>query len=120
MVDGRSAQLPSTFYHLHSVSMNSYPPPRKRLGQHFLSDPRILGRIADALAPSSDETVIEIGPGRGALTEFLLARAGRVIAIEIDRELAPRLRERHASNEKLEVIEADVLEVNFGDVARGP
>ena len=100
--------------------MNSFPPPRKRLGQHFLSDPRILGRIADALAPTSDETVIEIGPGRGALTDVLLARAGRVIAIELDRDLAPRLRERHADNRKLEVIEADVLEVDFGDVARGP
>jgi len=100
--------------------MTSYPPPRKRLGQHFLSDPRILGRIVDALAPTKDETVIEIGPGRGALTEMLLARAGRVIAIEIDRDLAPRLRERHAGDTRLEVIEADVLDVNFGEAARGP
>jgi len=97
-----------------------FPPPRKRLGQHFLSDPRILGRIADALAPTRDETVIEIGPGRGALTDALLARAGRVIAIEVDRDLAPRLRERHAGNSTLEVVEADVLEVNFGEVAGGP
>ena len=68
----------------------AFPPVRKSLGQHFLSDPRILARIADALALTSDETVVEIGPGRGGLTEQLLARAGRVIAIEIDRMLAAR------------------------------
>lgn len=100
--------------------MHSFPPPRKRLGQHFLSDPRILGRIADALAPTRDETVIEIGPGRGALTDVLLARAARVIAIELDRDLAPRLRERHASDARLTVIEADVLEVAFASLANGP
>ena len=100
--------------------MSSYPPPRKRLGQHFLSDPRILGRIVDALAPTSAETVIEIGPGRGGLTDELLRRAGRVIAVELDRDLASRLRERHAGDAHLEVIEADVLEVDFGAAANGP
>lgn len=100
--------------------MSAFPPPRKRFGQHFLSDPRILGRIVDALAPTADETVIEIGPGRGALTDILLQRAGRVIAIEIDRELAPRLRERHAANSRLTVIEDDVLKVDFGAVSGGP
>ena len=96
------------------------PPPRKRFGQHFLTDPRILGRIVDALAPTAAETVIEIGPGRGALTEMLLQRAARVIAIEIDRDLAPLLRERHAGNDRLTVIENDVLKVDFGAVAGGP
>lgn len=100
--------------------MSAFPPPRKRFGQHFLSDPRILGRIVDALAPTADETVIEIGPGRGALTDILLQRAGRVIAIEIDRELAPRLRERHAANSRLTVMEDDVLKVDFGAVSGGP
>lgn len=98
----------------------SYPAPRKRFGQHFLTDPRILGRIADTLTIGADETVIEIGPGRGALTDVLLARAGRVIAIEIDRDLAPMLRERHADNVALTVIEDDVLNVDFGAVAGGP
>lgn len=105
---------------LISLPMSSYPPPRKRLGQHFLSDPRILGRIVDALAPTSAETVIEIGPGRGGLTDELLRRAGRVIAVELDRDLASRLRERHAGDAHLEVIEADVLEVDFGAAANGP
>ncbi|HET6702275.1 MAG TPA: 16S rRNA (adenine(1518)-N(6)/adenine(1519)-N(6))-dimethyltransferase RsmA [Gemmatimonadaceae bacterium] len=92
---------------------------RKSLGQHFLSDPRILARIADALALAPDETVVEIGPGRGALTEQLLARAGRVIAIEVDRMLAARLRERYAGEPRLDIVERDVLETNLGVLAGG-
>ncbi len=95
----------------------AFPPVRKSLGQHFLSDPRILARIADALDLRSDETVIEIGPGRGGLTEQLLSRAGRVIAIEVDRMLAARLRERHAGDPRLDVVERDVLETNLGVLA---
>ena len=97
----------------------AFPPVRKSLGQHFLSDPRILARIADALDPRSDETVIEIGPGRGGLTQELLARAGRVIAIEIDRMLAARLRERYAGDPRLDVVERDVLETDLGVLAGG-
>jgi 16S rRNA (adenine1518-N6/adenine1519-N6)-dimethyltransferase len=97
----------------------AFPPARKSLGQHFLSDPRILKRIADALDPAADETVIEIGPGRGSLTRELLARAGRVIAIEIDRALASKLREQYAGDRRLDVIERDVLETNLGTLAGG-
>lgn len=97
----------------------AFPPPRKSLGQHFLSDPRILGRIADALAPGPAETVIEIGPGRGGLTKELLQRAGRVIAIEIDRALAAQLRSRYADEPRLDIIERDVLETNLGALAGG-
>jgi len=93
------------------------PPVRKSLGQHFLSDPRILARIADALDLASGETVVEIGPGRGGLTDELLKRAGRVIAIEIDRMLAARLRERHAGDPRLDIVERDVLETNLGGLA---
>ena len=96
------------------------PPPRKRLGQHFLSDPRILSRIADSLELTGGETVVEIGPGRGALTDILVQRAGRVIAIEIDRALAERLRVQHAANARVTVIEKDVLEVDLAAVAEGP
>ena len=96
------------------------PPPRKRLGQHFLTDPRILSRIADALDLQGSETVVEIGPGRGALTEILVARAGRVIAIEIDRTLAARLRARHADDPRVTVIEQDVLAVDLPSAAGGP
>ena len=91
--------------------------PKKRLGQHFLTDPRILARIADALNLTGDETVIEIGPGRGALTEALLARAGRVVAVELDRDLAARLREAYAENPRLSVVAADVLDVRLADLA---
>jgi 16S rRNA (adenine1518-N6/adenine1519-N6)-dimethyltransferase len=96
------------------------PPPRRSLGQHFLTDPRILSRIADAVALRDDETVIEIGPGRGALTEHLLRRAGRVIAVEVDRALAALLRERWAGEPRLTIVERDVLEVQLGELAGGP
>jgi 16S rRNA (adenine1518-N6/adenine1519-N6)-dimethyltransferase len=95
------------------------PPVRKSLGQHFLTDPRILARIADAVALGPDETVVEIGPGRGSLTDALLARAARVVAIEIDRKLVELLREKYAQEPRLTIIEADVLDVNLGEVAGG-
>jgi 16S rRNA (adenine1518-N6/adenine1519-N6)-dimethyltransferase len=98
----------------------SYPKPRKWLGQHFLTDPRILGRIADVLEITKSDTVVEIGPGRGALTEQLLARAGRVVAIEIDRDLAGLLREKYSGDERVTIVESDVLDVNLGDAAGGP
>ncbi|WKW12417.1 16S rRNA (adenine(1518)-N(6)/adenine(1519)-N(6))-dimethyltransferase RsmA [Pseudogemmatithrix spongiicola] len=100
--------------------MSALPRPKKRLGQHFLTDPRLLGRIADALACTREDTVIEIGPGRGALTEHLLQRAGRVIAIELDRELAPILRERWKDEPRFTLIEGDVLEQDLGALAGGP
>lgn len=95
------------------------PPVRKSLGQHFLSDRRILERIADALAPTSDDTVVEIGSGHGTLTEILRERAGRVIAIEYDRALARLLRDKYA-HENVTVVEADVLSVDLPAVAGGP
>ncbi len=67
---------------------------KRRLGQHFLTDPRLLGRIADALGATRDDTVLEIGPGPGGLTAALVERAGRLVAIEKDRELVPELRAR--------------------------
>jgi 16S rRNA (adenine1518-N6/adenine1519-N6)-dimethyltransferase len=96
------------------------PPIRKSLGQHFLADPRILARIADAVALAPDETVVEIGPGRGSLTDALLARAARVVAVEVDRKLAELLREKYASEPRITIVEADVLEVNLGELAGGP
>jgi len=81
----------------------------RRLGQHFLSDPAILARIADALDPQPGETVVEIGPGRGALTDVLLARGLKVIAIEKDRGLAAAL----GTRENLTVVTGDALKVNW-------
>jgi 16S rRNA (adenine1518-N6/adenine1519-N6)-dimethyltransferase len=96
------------------------PPPRKRLGQHFLQDARALQAIVDALGPLEGRTVVEIGPGRGALTERLVARAARVIAIELDRVLAAHLRVRYGDRPAVTIVEADVLDVPLGEVAGGP
>lgn len=100
--------------------MTALPRAKKRFGQHFLTDPRILSRIAEGLAIAATDTVIEIGPGRGALTEALLGRAGRVIAIEVDRDLVPILRSRWADDPRLTVVEGDVLEQDLGALAGGP
>jgi len=100
------------------VARGKHPPVRKSLGQHFLSDPRILGRIVDALGPHPDETVVEIGPGRGGLTELLRHRAKRVIAIEVDRALAGMLRDKYAGT-NVEIVEADVLETSLHALVGG-
>ena len=71
---------------------------KKSLGQNFLVDERVAARIVRALAPRADETVIEVGPGRGALTTRLVEQAGRVVAIELDRELAQALRARFGAD----------------------
>lgn len=83
---------------------------KRRLGQHFLTDPRLLARIADALEAGPQDVVLEVGPGMGGLTAPLLARAGRVIAVEKDRELIPILRERFPN---LNLIEGDALELDW-------
>lgn len=90
---------------------------RPRLGQHFLRDRRILGRLAASLPISPGSLVVEIGPGRGALTEHLLARGARVVALEIDEGLAVDLRDKYAGSEGLEVLVADVLDVDFAEIA---
>lgn len=96
------------------------PPIRKSLGQHFLTDRSILSRIVDGLAPAKDETVVEIGPGRGALTDFLRDRAKLVVAIEVDAMLAERLIERYRGDERVRIVENDVLKVDLAKVAGGP
>jgi 16S rRNA (adenine1518-N6/adenine1519-N6)-dimethyltransferase len=83
--------------------------PRKRFGQHFLTDTAVLDAIVGAIDPKPGQALIEIGPGLGALTQPLLERCGRLTVIELDRDLAARLRK----NPALEVIEADVLTVDF-------
>jgi 16S rRNA (adenine1518-N6/adenine1519-N6)-dimethyltransferase len=89
--------------------------PRKRFGQHFLHDPRVLARIVDAIAPAPGEFIVEIGPGEGALTAPLLARAKRMDAIELDRDLAARLRGMPG----LTVHEGDALEFDFARLPAG-
>ena len=89
------------------------PYPSKRLGQHFLRDQRTIHRIIDALAPKPDETIIEIGPGTGALTSILVERAGRVVTVEFDNKLEPLLRERFASFGNFKLVMADALTVDL-------
>jgi 16S rRNA (adenine1518-N6/adenine1519-N6)-dimethyltransferase len=83
--------------------------PRKSLGQHFLTDRRVLQRILAAAALSPADTVIEVGAGKGVLTQALAAAAGRVIAVEIDEALCARLRSRLAAFPSVEPVCADIL-----------
>jgi 16S rRNA (adenine1518-N6/adenine1519-N6)-dimethyltransferase len=94
--------------------------PRKRFGQHFLTDPRILDRIVGALELDGSETVIEVGPGRGTLTDRLAAKCRKLIAIEIDRDLVAQLRQRYADRPHVEILEGDVLKTPFASAAGGP
>ena len=86
---------------------------RKRFGQHFLTDRAIIEGIVDAIHPQAGEPMVEIGPGLAALTQPLVERLGRLHVIELDRDLAVRLRE----HSQLHVIESDVLRVDFTQLA---
>jgi 16S rRNA (adenine1518-N6/adenine1519-N6)-dimethyltransferase len=92
---------------------------KPKLGQNFLVNFQACAAIADALGDLSQRTVVEIGPGRGAITEMLAARARRLIAIELDRELAPLLRERFAHRQQVSILEMDVLDVDFNALREG-
>jgi 16S rRNA (adenine1518-N6/adenine1519-N6)-dimethyltransferase len=91
-------------------------PSRSRLGQNFLRDPQAAERIVAALGDLGGRTVVEIGPGHGAITAGLAARAGHVLAIEVDRELATDLRSRFPTG-RVTVIEQDVLDFDFTGAA---
>ncbi|HEY5545175.1 MAG TPA: 16S rRNA (adenine(1518)-N(6)/adenine(1519)-N(6))-dimethyltransferase RsmA [Gemmatimonadaceae bacterium] len=95
------------------------PRPRKRFGQHFLADPRSLERIVEALAPEPTDTVVEIGPGQGVLTDLLIPRCGRLLAVEIDRDLVRHLKSRYEGQANVEVVEGDALETDWGAMAGG-
>ncbi len=86
---------------------------RQKLGQHFLIKGSILERIAAAACPCPQRLVIEIGPGRGALTAKLLRRADRVVVVEVDASLTEHLRRKFADESGLDVVEADALEIDF-------
>ncbi|HXZ92724.1 MAG TPA: 16S rRNA (adenine(1518)-N(6)/adenine(1519)-N(6))-dimethyltransferase RsmA [Burkholderiales bacterium] len=92
--------------------------PRKRFGQHFLHDRRILERIVEAIGPQRTDAIVEIGPGEGALTRLLLERVERLEAIEIDRDLAARLRAEFPP-ERLAVHCADALRFDFSACPAG-
>lgn len=89
---------------------------KPKLGQNFLVDDRARHAIVDALGDVRQRTVIEIGPGRGAITEILASRVGRLIALELDRDLAPALAHRFADQPQVEIVEIDVLKANFASL----
>lgn len=92
---------------------------RPKLGQNFLVSATAQAAIVEALGDISARTVVEIGPGRGALTKLLAARAGRLVAVELDRELAARLRAEFAGQERVEIRQEDVLETEFAALRAG-
>jgi 16S rRNA (adenine1518-N6/adenine1519-N6)-dimethyltransferase len=85
----------------------------RALGQHFLRDRSVVDRIVDLVAPTARDLVVEIGPGRGALTETLAARAGRLLTLEIDAELAATLQARFAASPHVEVCQADARQFDY-------
>jgi 16S rRNA (adenine1518-N6/adenine1519-N6)-dimethyltransferase len=101
------------------VASTRRPKQKPKLGQHFLVSDNAAMRMADALGDVSESTVLEIGPGRGVITSLLAKRARRLIAVEIDRVLAAQLRLKFGMTHNVEVIEADILSIDF-DSLFGP
>lgn len=99
------------------MSTGALPRARKRFGQHFLADQSVADRIVALVRPQPGDLVLEIGPGRGVLTQRLLARGGRLVAVEIDRDLVAYLRQRLTSPE-FRLIEGDVLELDLRQLLR--
>lgn len=91
----------------------SFPRPRKALGQNFLTDLNIIHKILNAADLKPCDNLLEVGPGRGALTDLLAVRATRLVAVEFDRDLAAILRERFADNDRVLIHEQDILKVDF-------
>jgi 16S rRNA (adenine1518-N6/adenine1519-N6)-dimethyltransferase len=94
---------------------------RKRFGQNFLNDDYVIDQIVSAIAPNDDDIMVEIGPGLGALTEPVCDIVSQLNVVELDRDLAKRLREHPFMSSKLNVIEADALQFDFTELAeQGP
>jgi 16S rRNA (adenine1518-N6/adenine1519-N6)-dimethyltransferase len=90
--------------------------PRKRFGQHFLIDPEVIEKIVSAIAPRDGEIIVEIGPGQAAITEPLSILASELHAVEFDRDLAAKLRERYSARDNVTIHEADALEFDFSSL----
>jgi 16S rRNA (adenine1518-N6/adenine1519-N6)-dimethyltransferase len=101
--------MAQTKHEIQSLLAGAGTEPRHRFGQNFMIDQNLVRLVADAGGIGPDDLVIEVGPGTGTLTDELLARGARVVAVEIDRDLAGLLRERFAANERFTLIEGDAL-----------
>lgn len=95
------------------MTESRYPRARKRFGQNFLQDEAVIEAIIEAISPETGQHLVEIGPGRGALTEPLLSRCDKLDVIELDRDLVPLLRSKLAKHQHLQVHEADALRFDY-------
>jgi 16S rRNA (adenine1518-N6/adenine1519-N6)-dimethyltransferase len=91
---------------------------RKRFGQNFLHDPQVIGRIVKAIAPKPSDVLVEIGPGLGALTEPVAEAAGHLTVVELDRDLAERLRQHPQLASKLTIHQADAMKFDFTNLVK--
>ncbi len=107
--DGEDPTLPAQSF---------LPHPSRRFGQNFLTDQRIIQRIVEALRPRMNETILEIGPGRGALTEPLLSKVASLVAIEFDRNLIPLLNQKFSGKKNFKLLQSDALVTDVCDVIR--
>src|ERR1700741_381379 len=94
----------------------SIPPPSKRLGQNFIINQGIISQIIEALSPRADETIVEIGPGRGALTAPLVERTGLLVAVEFDRKLIPFLTDTFGSRSNFKLVQSDALTTDVCEI----
>lgn len=94
----------------------SSPPRRHRFGQHFLSDASVLHDIVMVIAPQMSDHMVEIGPGRGALTEYVVGTVGRLDLIEIDRDLVELLSARYSNNSDISIHNADILQFDWESI----
>ncbi|QSV44840.1 16S rRNA (adenine(1518)-N(6)/adenine(1519)-N(6))-dimethyltransferase RsmA [Geobacter benzoatilyticus] len=86
---------------------------RKALGQNFLVDRNVIARIADAVDIGPEDRILEVGPGKGALTELLAARCARLVAVELDTRLVPVLRREFSENQRVEIVHDDILKLDL-------
>jgi 16S rRNA (adenine1518-N6/adenine1519-N6)-dimethyltransferase len=93
---------------------------KKSLGQNFLIDPNVQRRIVEAIHPGPEDEVLEIGPGKGALTHHLAPAVRRLVLVELDRDLAPRLRAEYADNPAVRVVQADFLDLSLEELTPDP
>lgn len=103
-----------------SESDNPLRRPKRSLGQNFLVDPNIQRKIVAAFSPSPDDLVLEIGPGRGALTQYLVGECRKLFLVELDDHLAAELQSKYADNPDIQVVHADILSVSSADLTDTP
>jgi 16S rRNA (adenine1518-N6/adenine1519-N6)-dimethyltransferase len=115
-VGGKQKTAELSAFRLPPSAFSSSIPPKKRFGQNFLTDQRVIEHIVQEVRPLEGEPVVEIGPGQGALTSRLVERSEHLYAIEFDRDLIPSLNEKFGAHENFTLIEGDALAVNLCEI----